>query len=1013
VIQKSIKRSLMMYKQFKEVVTLGSIFVLLFFQSSLAQSSGNPDIDIVRDEMGVWYLRAPDNASLYDIYFQVGYQVATDRLWQMELYNRAATGKLAELLGQIYLENDVFIRTLGYSELELAAGFESLDKESKGIIQGYIDGINKRIDYVVNNRSQMPMEYVVFGEIAGYELLPAKWTPTDLLAWTVMLQRQFDPEALEMNHGQLENIQLLGRLMALYPTDISAMLGQIPGTTLVGQVMFHDLRWSEDPDAQTYILEEDVPDEWKPSTKRKRQVSVSLAQLPDYSHAINQLQNFRRKVKDNLERINAYVRMGSYAWVVGPEKTKDGKPIIYAGPQMGFDAPSICFECSIQGGGINVSGMMIPGIPGVFIGRTPHHAWSMQVGHAHSTDFYFDFDSSKAILDRFESIAIAGGSSITISVFKIDGRPVLRPSPFNPQTYVPSQTNPLVSWRYANIGHEFNMVSAMLDLARSQSIEEFGQGIEKMAFSQHFCYADKDGNIAYWMSGRDPVRPDDFLGLSYQLPQGVIPGVPQMDWNDNILKPRSHLVNPSRHYFAGWNNKSHPYYSGSPNNINYFTGPFHRSHVIYDYLDSHNDLTYENIRDLAIRIATTESIGKAGNPWPFVKDIFSGAVLSNPSSERQEALSILDEWDGHFVDGGKSNWASGKDRSDGWMLMDTWIKKVIEKTFSPYLNVLSKTDESNSESDVELLFGNEYQRRLLNVIIRSFKGRCNYDWFNNIMMSPLPESAQAMQSKAFRIIVEALDESISELGERPWGINKRGTIKINHSVVTNLKSNVISQIINMPDSPIRSYLLDLLSSSNLWEIPFANRSTYAQCVEFSSGGPTRIESFFPMGQSAYIDRQFLYGMINDPQFKIFLSPHLTDFYHKHFFDMSIKYFDNFEHRPFPLFERITQFGSGRITSDILGYNAPIAGVVVKVLATDMMTTTDIDGRFSFTNILLDQSYTIQLESAFFEETSYQVNFSQYPHITQIQLNKAKCFDRKLTLEDAIEALQCVAGKRSE
>ena len=881
-------------------------------------NSNNKEEQIIvnRDNMGVWFITGPDSASLYDVFYEVGYQVAKDRLWQLEQYRRAATGKLSELLGADYLENDILVRTLGYSQDELEAGFEELlhtDKESADVIQGYVDGINHRIDFVIENRSQMPMEYIALGATAGIDLVPTKWTVYDLLAWNALLQRQFDPEALEVGHGQLENIQLLKRLMDAYPTDISAMLGQPPETTLVGSVMFKDLRWTDDPDAQTYILEEDVPDEWKTNTRKRMNTTVAVSQIPDYSDAVNKLQQFRRRVKNNLERINANVKMGSYAWVVGPEKTRDGKPIIYAGPQMGFDSPGINIECSIEAGGLKVSGMMIPGIPGVILGRTPHHAWSMQVGHVHSTDFYFDIDKNAPTLVRQETIVVAGRKDpVIIPVFKINDRPVIQPLPFDPSTYSYSQTNPnpIVSWRYSHVGYEFNMVSAMLDLARADSIEDFSKGINKLGLSQHFCYADKDGNIAYWMSGRDPVRPNDPFDLAYQLPQGAVPGVPQMDWNDDVLKPRSYLANPTRHYFAGWNNKSHPYYSGSPNNVDYFTGPFHRSHVIYNYLDSHNDLTYEDVRDLAISISTTQSVGKAGNPWPFVKDIFSGAVATFPTGERQEALAILNEWDGHFVDGGKDNWVSGMNRSDGWMLMDKWIRKVIEKTFEPYLDVLSKAGEAGGDSGAEgddeanLLFGNEYQRRLLNVIIRSFKGRCNYDWFNNTMLSRAPESAQAMQSKAFSIIVEALDEALTELGDRPWGIGKRGTIKINNSVVTNVKSSTIAAITTaMPDSITKTYLLAVLTNSNLWEIPFGSRSTYAQCVEYGTDGATRIESFFPLGQSAHIYWNLLLAGSSDPQFKQFTAPHYTSYYHKHFFDMSIIYFDKYIHREFPLFSK--------------------------------------------------------------------------------------------------------------
>jgi len=858
-----------------------------------------------RDNMGVWFITGPAEASLYSVFYEVGYQVATDRLWQLEQYRRAATGTLSEWLGESQLESDMLIRTIGYSQDELEAGFNGLDEESKSVIQGYVDGINCRIDYVMLNRSQMPMEYVALeAKSPGSVRQPGKWSPTDLLAWNVLLQRQFDPEALKVDHGQLDNIKLMGRLMEKYHTDISAFLGQDPGTTLMGQAMFKDLRWNDDPDAQTYILDEDVPDEWKTSQQTRTKTTVAIPKIPDYSDAINKLQLFRRKVQNNLERINANVKMGSYAWVVGPEKTKDGKPILYAGPQMGFDSPAICIECSIDAGGLKVSGMMIPGIPGVILGRTPHHAWSMQVGHVHSTDFYFDFDPTKPEqVDRAETIKIIEKDDLELPIFKINGRPVISPMPFNPASYTPSQTNPIVSWRYSHVGYEFNMVSAMLAMARAKSIEEFGDGIELLGLSQHFCYADKDGNIAYWMSGRDPVRPNDPVGLAYQLPQGSVPNVPQMDWDESILKDRSKLVNPTRHYFAGWNNKSHPYYSGSPNSLGYFTGPFHRSHIIYDYLDSHNNLTYEDVRDLSKHIASTDSIAKGGNAWPFVKDLFSAAVASNSSEERLEAITLLNEWSkhedlndwrkqgGHFVNGENANWAQCMDRTDGWMLMDTWVRKVIEKTFSQYLDVLADPEDAGGENGAEgaeskkLFFGNEYQRRLLNVIIRSFKGRCNYDWYNNNLLAPpgsdqYTAAAVAMKTKAYSIIVEALDETLADLGEKPWGVNKRELIEISNAV--------LSQLVG-----------DAIPGWKIWRIPFGSRSTYAQCVQFDINGPDRIESFFPLGQSTLI---YWHILLSEDVMR-FLAPHKTTLYHKHFFDMSIKYFDRFVHREFPLFSK--------------------------------------------------------------------------------------------------------------
>ncbi|MEE4606058.1 MAG: penicillin acylase family protein, partial [Desulfobacteraceae bacterium] len=88
------------------------------------------------------------DSSLHDTFEAMGYAIATDRLWQIELYRRQAQGRLAEIFGPDLLESDVFMRTIGYSDAELTDGFANLDAESKAVIAGYVAGINRRIEEV-------------------------------------------------------------------------------------------------------------------------------------------------------------------------------------------------------------------------------------------------------------------------------------------------------------------------------------------------------------------------------------------------------------------------------------------------------------------------------------------------------------------------------------------------------------------------------------------------------------------------------------------------------------------------------------------------------------------------------------------------------------------------------------------------------------------------------------------------------------------------------------------------
>jgi penicillin amidase len=202
----------------------------------------------------------------------------------MEQYRRAATGRLAEILGLDYLGQDVLARTTGYSAAELEQQFESLAGEAKTIVTGYLDGVNRRIAEVVADPGPLPFEFKAIGAQLGQPFVPEPWTASDILAWVALMQRNFDPEALEM--GQVENGVLLQSLAAAYPTDY--------------QTMFSDLRWINDPAAQTMI----------PRTAPKQARTLRApepAAFPDLAVAARTPEPFRRP-DQKLERINARSR---------------------------------------------------------------------------------------------------------------------------------------------------------------------------------------------------------------------------------------------------------------------------------------------------------------------------------------------------------------------------------------------------------------------------------------------------------------------------------------------------------------------------------------------------------------------------------------------------------------------------------------------------------------------------------------------------------------------------------
>src|SRR5262249_56146804 len=87
----------------------------------LALASTSPDtlrapglsrpVEILRDGNGISHIYAQNE---HDLFFAQGYVAASDRLFQLELWRRQATGTVAELLGPRELARDVGARVFKF-----------------------------------------------------------------------------------------------------------------------------------------------------------------------------------------------------------------------------------------------------------------------------------------------------------------------------------------------------------------------------------------------------------------------------------------------------------------------------------------------------------------------------------------------------------------------------------------------------------------------------------------------------------------------------------------------------------------------------------------------------------------------------------------------------------------------------------------------------------------------------------------------------------------------------------
>lgn len=185
---------------------------------------GDP-VEVVRDRWGISHVFARSSRAMF---FAQGFVHAQDRLWQMELNRRTASGRLAEILGEAALPTDRFLRTLGLRRVA-EAHLGAVSPATRQNLDAYAAGVNA---FISGDRGRLPIEFTLL------RFTPEPWTPTDSLAygklmawvlggdWRVEILRQ---QLLERFGDGATN-----RLLPEYPSDAPIITGgwHLPGLGL-------------------------------------------------------------------------------------------------------------------------------------------------------------------------------------------------------------------------------------------------------------------------------------------------------------------------------------------------------------------------------------------------------------------------------------------------------------------------------------------------------------------------------------------------------------------------------------------------------------------------------------------------------------------------------------------------------------------------------------------------------------------------------------------------------------
>ena len=260
---------------------------------------------VYRDALGIPHARA---ASEVDAFYVQGFVTAQDRLWQMEYDRRRGSGRWAEVVGELGLEQDIMMRRFRLVDSAQADYGAVNDHNTRKLMDSYAAGVNAWIA-TATSEGTLPVEYSITG------LDPEPWQPWDGLV------------VFKVRH---------------------ILMGVFESKTWRAQLVQRTGSRKRRPN-------------WPPDTSLAN--SRSCPQVPDYE---GELDYYLAELMAGAEAVNLLneTDSGSNSWALGGDRTATGKPLLAGDSHRALDTPNVYYQSHVACPEFDVIGLAIPGVPG-------------------------------------------------------------------------------------------------------------------------------------------------------------------------------------------------------------------------------------------------------------------------------------------------------------------------------------------------------------------------------------------------------------------------------------------------------------------------------------------------------------------------------------------------------------------------------------------------------------------------------------------------------------------------
>ena len=521
-----------------------------------------------------------------------GYITAFDRLFQVDLQTKLASGRISEVAGIATVALDEERRKMGMTwAAEKMVEAMKKDSQTWDAVTSYVNGFNQRLSEL--HAAEWPIEYKIMG------FRPQPLTPLKVALYAKEMSKELS--------SMSEDLRMTNNRFFL-------------GDAAITELFANPAR------ARVPIVPSEVgsQDSTKDSQSHTKKI-VSQLPTPDKPFDLG---------PSNLQPNPGN---GSNNWAVGPSRSATGRPILADDPHLTMRLPSIWYEIQINTPTLRVLGASLPGLPTVVVGTNQNVAWGVTNGGADVFDSYKvtfqDASQARYLFEgnweetsfRNEEIKIKGEETRNLKVAYTRQGPVYKT--------LPDGTSLALRWSAHDPSND------ILGFIRLNQSQNFTQALEALKeFSspvQNFAIISKEGDFGIVHAGKIPLKWEN-QGLF------LLDGSRKDHLWENYLpfEQNPKQINPGRGFVSSANQspvgEDYPYYMGGIFNATSEA----RSLRINELLGGKSDWTVQDFTEMQ-----TDSLDKISQESLPV--LLKNLKQNDFSPEETEIASLLSQWDYH------------------------------------------------------------------------------------------------------------------------------------------------------------------------------------------------------------------------------------------------------------------------------------------------------------------------------------------------------------------------------